>query len=43
MFNNVLEVLVIDDGGTDNTVKIDQNCESLYLDIFKVVHRSNEV
>lgn len=37
------EVLVIDNGGTDNTVKIDQNYESLYLDIFKVVHRPNEV
>lgn len=39
----MLEVLVIDNGGTDNTVKIDQNCEGLYLDIFKAVHRSNEV
>lgn len=40
-FDNVLEVLIIDDGGTDDTVKIAQKYESFYPRIFKVVHKEN--
>ena len=36
-----IEVLIIDDGGNDNTVNIAKTYEDKYPDTFKVVHKSN--
>lgn len=41
LFDDKLEVLIIDDGGNDETLKIAQKYERLYPDIFKAIHKEN--
>ncbi len=40
-FDEYLEVLIIDDGATDNTLKIAEQYVSRYPNIFKAVHKKN--
>jgi glycosyltransferase involved in cell wall biosynthesis len=40
-YSEILEVLVIDDGATDNTYEIAKEYENRYPSVFKVIHKEN--